>query len=144
MKVLDHQDSIVLPAMATSAGEGRRFVAATLESWGLSGCSDLVVLLVSELVANVALHARTEAVLALSHSGGRLRAQVCDHSPQLPVRRHYGLASSTGRGILLLETLASEWGVEPRADGKCVWFVVDTTPVPTGLVDFDMDGAEPL
>lgn len=144
MKVLDHQDTVVLPAAASSAGQGRRFVVVTLERWGISACADLVVLLVSELVANVALHARSEAVVSLVLSGGTLRVQVCDHSPQLPVRRHYGLASSTGRGLLMLETLAAEWGVEPNADGKCVWFVVQTTPAAAGLADFDMDAVEPL
>ncbi|MFJ2116471.1 ATP-binding protein, partial [Streptomyces sp. NPDC087850] len=36
----------------------------------------------------------------------------------------------SGRGLLLVDLLADEWGVESRGGGKCVWceFVVTDRP----------------
>ena len=34
-------------------------------------------------------------------------------------------AIGAGRGLLLVEALADEWGVQRRADGKAVWFRLD-------------------
>ncbi|WP_344318782.1 ATP-binding protein, partial [Streptomyces yatensis] len=40
----------------------------------------------------------------------------------LPHRRRPGELASSGRGLLLLEMLADNWGVDPRGDGKCIWY----------------------
>ena len=32
------------------------------------------------------------------------------------------IVASSGRGLILMEVLADEWGVDPRGDGKTIWF----------------------
>jgi hypothetical protein len=41
--------------------------------------------------------------------------------------RHPDPAEEHGRGVLLIDELANAWGVEPRADGKTVWFEIDVS-----------------
>ncbi len=51
-----------------------------------------------------------------------LGAEVTDGNPTFPTpRRPLGLAG-TGRGLLLMDDLASRWGVSPSGVGKTVWF----------------------
>jgi hypothetical protein len=61
-------------------------------------------------------------------SGGRLRVEVEDESDQWPKRRTPGEQASSGRGLLLVEALADDWGVEPRGSGKRLWFELGGHP----------------
>ena len=106
----------------SSAAAARRFVRETLAGWDLDAHIDTAMLLISELVTNAVLHARCGPEVMLSASGGVLRVEVYDASPVLPARRHYGLHAGTGRGMVLVEEMAAEWGAEPSAGGKVVWF----------------------
>lgn len=105
-----------------SAAVARRFVRATLRDWRRTDLEDVALLLVSELVTNVVLHARTpgEVVVALHRTG--LRVEVHDRSDRLPVPKDYGPDAGTGRGLRLLGALSSSWGAEPTGAGKVVWF----------------------
>lgn len=120
-----------LPPSPESVGAARRAVRRTLESWGLAGLADTAVLLVSELATNVLLHARSEFSVRVDRRGSVVRVTVVDASVRQPARRRYGLDAGTGRGLALVETLSSAWGVE-SADGpwcKGVWFELpDTGP----------------
>jgi hypothetical protein len=42
-----------------------------------------------------------------------------------PRLRRHSTEATTGRGLQLLDSVASAWGVEPRSAGKTVWFEVD-------------------
>jgi anti-sigma regulatory factor (Ser/Thr protein kinase) len=113
----------VLACEPRSAALARRFVDETLESWGWSGADDGVVpLLVSELVTNALLHARTDVRVQVTRPGGRLRIAVEDYGSRKPARRGHTAGSATGRGLDLVEALASEWGVDTVRGGKVVWF----------------------
>jgi anti-sigma regulatory factor (Ser/Thr protein kinase) len=114
------------PADRTAPSRARRFVAETLRSWDVPRrVIDDAVLLVSELVTNALLHARSAPVVELDRLNGRIRFVVCDDSPALPRRRRYARDAVTGRGIALVETLATQWGSEPTGEGKRVWFELD-------------------
>jgi hypothetical protein len=98
---------------------------------------DAAVLLVSELLANVLVHTESDAALVADVSGPsgarRLRIEVSDGSDELPHRRSPGEMASSGRGVVLLALLAHRWAVEPRGEGKCIWFELDeagTGPAP--------------
>jgi anti-sigma regulatory factor (Ser/Thr protein kinase) len=122
-----HEMSIVLSGAATSPGEARRFVDETLASWSLSALRDEVELLTSELVTNVVLHARTEFTVRLRRLHGSLRVEVVDGSLASPRKAHViddDVEGATGRGLLLVEALAVNWGVAPTHAGKTVWFEV--------------------
>lgn len=111
-----------------SASGARRVVSATLEAWERADLHHVATLLVSELVANVVLHAGTGLELRLRHIGGRIRIEVHDGSPLMPERKHYSATAATGRGLVLVERLALAWGVERTATGKAVWFELDDPP----------------
>ncbi len=111
----------------TAAVRARQFVAATLRGWGLDAAIDDAELLVSELVTNAILHARSPATVTIDHDSPRLRVAVCDSSPSPPRLRDYGPDAVTGRGMLLVDRIARRWGVEMNGNGKCVWFEVDVS-----------------
>lgn len=107
---------------ARSAGAARRFLATTLSDWNASSYDDAALLLVSELVANAALHARTEVSVRIELMDSCLRLEVTDLSPRQPVVRRYSAEATTGRGLGLVEALAERWGIVPHASGgKTVW-----------------------
>ena len=56
-----------------------------------------------------------------------MRVELEDPSTAVPVVRHPDPADEHGRGVLLIDELADAWGVEPRADGKTVWFEIDVS-----------------
>lgn len=96
---------------------------AALEEWDGQKYAELAALVVSELVSNAVLHARTALRLTLSLQGDVLRIEVEDGSARLPVQRDYGAESTTGRGLRLLAGLGVSWGTAPgpRRCGKVVW-----------------------
>lgn len=102
----------------------RRQVTATLEAWGLDALVDTTVLLVSEVVTNAVLHARTDLTLTLSREGDGVRIEVADGSSLPPALRWHSPTATTGRGLRLLDMLADSWAAESTASGKTVWFAV--------------------
>ncbi len=89
-------------------------------------------LLVDELVANAVLHAGTTVRVALRRVGRGVHVEVADDSRQLPHRKLLGVEAATGRGLLLLDRLADDWGVVTAPAGKAVWFSLGVRPRPSG------------
>lgn len=116
------QVEAVFPIELASAAAARRFARETLASWGQEELSDAVELLVSELVVNAIVHASSPATLRLRFDGHLLHVEIADESPVPPVKREASLAADGGRGLLILESMASAWGCEPTPEGKIVWF----------------------
>ncbi|MFG3000554.1 SpoIIE family protein phosphatase [Streptomyces sp. NPDC048340] len=104
----------------------RRQIRELLHDWADAEQVDSAVLMVSEMVTNVLMHTDGDALLvaeAVGELGGRrLRIEVADTSDELPHKRHPGEMASSGRGVLLMEMLADAWGVDPRGEGKSIWF----------------------
>ena len=134
---------VTLPGDPRSAGAARQFLSVTLESWGDDDYEFAAVLLLSELVTNAVLHARTEIVVRLTRLDDALRMEVGDGSTRAPLTRHYSAEATTGRGLALVDSLAREWGVEVAHDGKVVWCVIDGPAVAAdpgdNLVYADLD-----
>jgi anti-sigma regulatory factor (Ser/Thr protein kinase) len=116
------------PADPASAAKARRLLDETLRSWRCEALVDVATLLVSELVANAILHAGTTIEVVARVVPQRLRIEVHDDNPRMPVRKHYSNLSGTGRGLLLVERLAADWGAEATESGKRVWFELDQSP----------------
>lgn len=114
----------------TSARDARRLITRTLRDWRLDHLEDAAVLLVSEVVTNAVLHARSELAVEISRSGDVVRVSVADRSPATPLRRRSGLQASTGRGLGLLSVMATDWGTGPAEDPwrKDVWFELPVDP----------------
>jgi anti-sigma regulatory factor (Ser/Thr protein kinase) len=116
---------LALRPVPGSASAARQFVDETLAGWGCDGFLDASRLLVSELVTNGVLHARTDLELVLRLTRTGVRVEVHDSSPAAPVVRHYEDEAMTGRGLSLVDELATRWGVERAGGGKAVWFELD-------------------
>jgi DNA-binding NarL/FixJ family response regulator len=114
-----------LGADTASAGQARRFVDEVLSRWHCETVLDDVKLLVSELVTNAVVHAGSDVEVAVRLLADSVRIEVVDRSPasSLAAKSPTDDAES-GRGLLLVETMASAWGVEPIERGKSVWFEV--------------------
>jgi anti-sigma regulatory factor (Ser/Thr protein kinase) len=110
---------MTLPPEPVSPAEAR---AAVLESFADHRLLGELLLCVSEVVTNAVLHAGTELRFSVCSTDDRVRVEVADGNPSVPMRKRYDLAAPTGRGILLIEELADGWGVEPSETGKVVWF----------------------
>jgi serine phosphatase RsbU (regulator of sigma subunit) len=89
-------------------------------------------LMLSEVVTNVLTHTDGDALLVAELSGPPgarlLRVEVTDPSDELPHRREPGELASSGRGLMLMESLADAWGASPRGEGKTTWFELLETP----------------
>ncbi|MCW2944122.1 MAG: ATP-binding protein [Actinoallomurus sp.] len=109
-----------------SASAARRVVKTLACAWGAEAIADRAELLVCELVANAAKHARdplgSDLRLVISRNGGRLRIEVHDATRTLPRIRRGELMAEDGRGLLLAETLADRLSWHLLAHGKAVYF----------------------
>jgi anti-sigma regulatory factor (Ser/Thr protein kinase) len=131
-----------LPAQATAPARARRFVSATLAAWGVDGGDD-AVLVVSELATNALLHARSPMTVRLVEEDRALLLSVADESPVPPRAKSFSVESGTGRGLRLISSLASAWGVENVTGGKVVWCRIPLGG-PGRLAAFDVDAVEAL
>ena len=110
----------------TSVGAARRFVRDVLMSRRVAdGVVSKVELLTSEVVTNAIVHARSGPHLAIEVGADRVRVAVRDRSPDVPVRNLTQVDDVSGRGVLIVDELATAWGVERERNGtKQVWFEV--------------------
>ena len=111
-----------LEAQPQSAASARRFVDETLHRWQCDELFDVVGLLTSELVTNAILHAQSDIELNVSLTPDAIRIDVVDHSAEMPAPRTANEEDTSGRGLGLVEALATAWGVDERPGGKSVWF----------------------
>lgn len=118
---------VTLPAEPASVAAARRFVRDALQQLDAAAAVDDAQALVSELATNAVIHARTAFTVEVGQDGDRLRVCVHDGSPARPRVRRYDSDSTTGRGLRLVETLASSWGVETTGSGKTVWLELSRT-----------------
>ncbi|WP_328506688.1 SpoIIE family protein phosphatase [Streptomyces sp. NBC_00391] len=114
----------------------RQQVRELLHDWNCGDQVDSAVLLVSEMLTNVLVHTDADALLVAEMTGDggkrRMRIEVTDASDDLPHKRHPGELASSGRGLVLMDMLADAWGVDPRGEGKSIWFELYETAPPDG------------
>lgn len=117
-----------------SARHARSFVADQLGMHRLDYLADNATLVVSELVTNAVLHARTHLVVVISELPRWVRLAVHDNSSTLPVMGRAEVDDTSGRGMTIVDSCASDWGTERDAQGrKCVWATFATrADVPPG------------
>ena len=128
-------DQLDLAAVRTAARVARVFTSSTLTKWKALTIIDDACLIVSELVTN--------AVKATGNMGTRptwpelegvavitvrlvglkdsIVIEVRDGEPSEPVLKDATLDEDSGRGLFLVDSLASRWGSRPYLDGKVVW-----------------------
>jgi len=112
----------LLPA-PESVRTARDRLRELLDSWATEEKRQTVVLLLSEVVTNAVRHAPGTVHITVTLFGDRVHARVRDENPRTPQPR--APDETGGRGIQLLQRLATRWGVEQHSgEGKTVWFEV--------------------
>ncbi len=154
-----HRRRLRLDPSPGSVSAARRLASDAAAGWGFSQLCDDAVLVVSELVTNAVLHARTPVEVTLERLSDGIRVQVGDGSTA-PPRPHaltvpdspssllsgeedidvleglLSIGATTGRGLGLVERLAASWGSAPvpAGDGKVVWADLRTGGGATGEI----------
>jgi hypothetical protein len=137
-----HQSYLELGSLPTAAPCARLHTTLVLWEWDLGALVPTAALVVSELVSNAVQASRgvTESRFAdtwapgtppvrvwLSADEYRVVIQVWDGSDQPPVPQPVEPEADSGRGLLLVGSLSSEWGcyAPEKCSGKVVWAVVE-------------------
>jgi len=109
-----------------SAARARKALLADLGARGIEPESiEEVLLVMSELVGNAIRHTAPTATRDLSVSWqvspDSIVVQVSDPSAQRPVQRYVTVDEPSGRGLTIVDALATKWGTDEHASGKRVW-----------------------
>ena len=117
-----------LPADASAAPRARAHVRTALSDAGLGALADDASLVVSELVSNAVLHARSAVgVRVLRLDDQRARLEVEDSSTVVPTFGLMDTRATSGRGLLLVDAVSTGWGVDvDPGRGKTVWVELST------------------
>jgi serine/threonine-protein kinase RsbW len=107
------------PASVTAA---RRFVRELLSEQPRETL-ELAELMSSELATNCIQHARTAFEISVS-IGREIRVEVRDGGAGAPRRLTPAPAQPSGRGLLIVDATAEQWGVIDEPNGKTVWFTL--------------------
>jgi serine/threonine-protein kinase RsbW len=110
------------PASVRSA---RVFTADALGDGGVeASVVELAVLLVSELVTNAAVHARSKIRVTVHVDTHWVRVEVDDEGPGKPVLRQPSPSQIKGRGLAVVDRLSTDWGTDEHENHKTVWFEI--------------------
>ncbi|RZS79466.1 PAS domain S-box-containing protein [Motilibacter rhizosphaerae] len=117
---------VELSAEPASVRRARHAVADALRTAGSPEDDvDTASLLVTELVTNAVVHARSSVGVTVTVDSRGVLVEVSDHSPHLPVQRSFASEGTTGRGLELVEALATDSGARRTSSGgKVVWFTL--------------------
>jgi anti-sigma regulatory factor (Ser/Thr protein kinase) len=74
----------------------------------------------SELATNAVRHAQTPFRVSVAVQPGKIRLEVEDGAGAQKIATEMA-SERTGRGLLIVETAATSWGVEHRGKKKAVW-----------------------
>jgi len=115
-------------------GAARQFVRERLD-----GLPEEVVetaeLLITALLTNAVVHGGGKGIVALTVSEERVRVEVSDPNRAVSLQPlPFDPIRAPGRGLTIVNALASSWGVRDRWPGKTVWFELAlTSPSAQGL-----------
>ena len=92
-----------------------------LDLWDVDAPEAVALLLTSELVTNAVRFALAPFEVCLQVDIGILRLEVRDRNDGTPQVQHPSPLEPRGRGLWLVEQLATRWGAQPDGPGKVVW-----------------------
>lgn len=117
--------TLTLPGSERSVAQARRFVRDAIGAD--HPAFDEAELCASELVTNAVAHTASRfgghVTITIALGAGVLRVGVTDDGAHgcLPYVREEPFAED-GRGMLIVTTLAAEWGVDASGGGTTTWF----------------------
>ncbi len=114
-------------------GLARVAVQEFCEQQGVGPDADAAQLIASELVTNAVVHTNSDMELTLRMLPRQLQIAVRDGGSGRPrLAPEVDENSATGRGLLLVDALASRWGTFVPRTGKVVWAAVPVGRPPPG------------
>lgn len=114
-----------LDARPESAAVARALVRRQVASFGKE-VEHTAVLLTDELVANAVLHGQGPIRLGVSVAGCVVRVSVSDAgTSRIVMDPDPDRTKTSGRGLFLVDSLSSKWGMNPDDPGKRVWFELE-------------------
>jgi hypothetical protein len=117
-----------LPPHPIAAEQARLLTKMALADWSLAAAADDALLVAAELVTNAAKLGEVFHI-TLSRQGGMVLIEVRDGSEALPDRRRRSIDQVDGRGLLLVEACAKDWGWRlEEQGGKTVWAITSGAP----------------
>ncbi|MGK5679068.1 ATP-binding protein [Actinoplanes sp. URMC 104] len=130
----DHRLSLELDAVLGAARRARELITEACARWSCPELAGPACIVVTELVNNVVVHARTPMVVLLAAHGDGLSVAVRDHSSHVPTFTGGPVPPTAygGRGMLLIDSVADRWGNLRLGDGKVVWALMSAGGDPDG------------
>ena len=126
--------SLLLPPVPRAVGEARRAVESSCPD--SVPCCWALILMASEITTNAVEHAGTDFRVELRRTGTGFRLEVIDFAvdtiPEPPPACKDPLATN-GRGMAIVDQLATRWGVEQSEASKSVWMDIACEPVPESI-----------
>ncbi|MGZ4502172.1 MAG: ATP-binding SpoIIE family protein phosphatase [Nocardioidaceae bacterium] len=122
--------TLPLPGDTSAPGLARRFIRSRLEDWDAPAETiETATLCVSELVTNAVIHSGTPAEVRAELDDGYLTVYVRDHGSggTVEVSPESDATRISGRGLTLVDALATAWHAEQTPDGTSVWFELSVT-----------------
>jgi anti-sigma regulatory factor (Ser/Thr protein kinase) len=147
--------SLELGALPTAVPCARLHARHLAWEWGLTGLTEMIELLVSELTTNsvqaVTGHDAQPAIsLRLLSNNARVRIEIWDADPRPPTPKEPGadgmpdLEAEGGRGLFLVAALSDRWAWISTHEpvGKIVWCELDIMQL-EAPADIDGPAAQP-
>lgn len=120
-----------LQPVVDSVPAARRMIVDTCAHWNLPHLTDPAGLVLTELVTNAVRHAGTPIDLTITRGRHLLHLAVRDYTTATPSRTGPPAEHGPGgRGLLIVEALATHWGYTPTTNGKVTWADFQTTRPP--------------
>ncbi|WP_313905776.1 ATP-binding protein [Streptomyces malaysiensis] len=148
----------LVPAVLEEVPKARRRVVELAKFLSLSldeAATGDLALLAGELIANAIVHTGAPCTVCVTASGSRVQVEVTDVDRGDLSPRRADLDDETGRGLFLINALASDWGTRLDRAGKITWFTlgperaladglalapIRTTPPCCGAGEVDLPG----
>ena len=124
-----YQRRVRLTRKPAAVAEARNQVRVAVRDWKVPVDPDIAILLTSDLVTNAITHGDGETLtLAIRCSRGHLRIDVYDQSRARPLGMDEPADTDTGRGLVLVAALSTEWGSFRTPAGKAMYFTLAFPP----------------
>lgn len=121
---------LTLPPEPDSPALARALIGDACLAWQMPHLLHPCRLVMSELVTNAVEHVGSQITVTVTRRGVGLHLAVADTGPALPrlialiPPREDEPLNERGRGLRMVDAVATIWGCEPTATGKIVWATV--------------------